>query len=326
MSIISIAITSCNAPETIEDTIKCAVNQEWSNKEIIIYDDCSTDSTLDILKRVERYEPQIKVLYGKENKGVAYARNQLVNNAKGEFIAFFDDDDVSLPNRLSTQYAAIISAEKEFNSDLVICHTARQQIYPNGHQRYEATMGCDRGTVPFGSMVVDRILFGQLTPGVVGSCATCSQMMRKSIYKSLGGFDESLRRSEDTDLNIRLALAGAYFIGISEPIVKQTMTMRDDKKLDNEHKSILNLYTKYADYLSESGWFDFNIKWQNVRNYFLHGKVFHFLFSILYLSLLHPLKVAKRIYWSLPATSTRRDNKKWHNGHFDSMNYKSNLK
>jgi glycosyltransferase involved in cell wall biosynthesis len=323
LSVISIAITSYNACETIEDAINSALNQDWSDKEIIIYDDCSTDGTVDLLTRLERLYPQLKVIYGKENRGVAYARNQLINNANGEFIAFFDDDDISLPNRLSAQYAAIMSTEKEINSELVICHTARQQIYPNGYQRYEGTMGCDSETIPFGKRIVDRILIGRLSPGVVGTLATCSQMARKSIYLSLKGFDTSLRRIDDTDFNIRLAFTGAYFVGIAEPLVRQTMTMGEHKKLDKILGENMFLYNKYADYLTEKGWLAFNIKWQAARVYFLEKNILRFLSSLIYIALLHPLKLAKRIYWSLPAAATRRDFKKWHHGQYDSVIFKS---
>ncbi len=317
MSIISISITSYNACETIEDAIKSAINQEWPNKEIIIYDDFSTDDTVEILKKIEKLEPQIKVLYGKENKGVAYARNQLINHAKGEFIAFFDDDDISLPNRIRTQYEAIISAEKEFNSDLIICHTARQQIYPNGYQQYEATIGSDSKEIPSGKMVADRILYGRLSPGVIGSCATCSQMGRKSLYQDLNGFDESFRRIEDTEFNVRLALAGTYFVGIAEPLVIQNMTMAAHKNLFEVIDYHALLTRKHSGYLKECGWLGFNTKWQAVQMSYMSKKKMFFLYSIFIIFVLFPGKTITRIRWSLPALRTRRNFNKWHNGDYD---------
>ena len=68
---ISVLITAYNAQETIGNAVKSAVNQDWPNKEIIVYDDCSTDGTVEIIKKLGKFEPQIKILYGKENMGVA---------------------------------------------------------------------------------------------------------------------------------------------------------------------------------------------------------------------------------------------------------------
>lgn len=310
MPIISISITSYNARETIEDAIESALNQEWPNKEIIIYDDCSTDGTVEILKRLEKLEPQIKILYGQENRGVAYARNQLIKYAEGEFIAFFDDDDISLSTRLGAQYAKIIAAEKEFNSDQIICHTARQQTYPNGSQRYESTIGCDRGRIPFGLNVVDRILYGRISKGVTGSCATCSQMARKLIYTRLNKFDESFRRAEDTEFNVRFALAGGYFIGIKEALVQQKMTNESHKDNSCELDSYSLLMDKYSEYLIKNGWYEFNKRWCLIRKYYFEQKKILFIYSTLKIIVLFPRKMTQRMIWSIPAYITRDGYKK----------------
>ena len=318
---ISVLITSYNAQETIGNAVKSGFNQEWPNKEIIVYDDYSTDATVEILKRhgkpgavkskyIAELEPQIKILYGKENRGVAYARNHLINYAKGEFIAFFDDDDVSLPTRLETQYAEIIAAEKKLNSDQIICHTARKQIYSDESQRYEPTIGCNREITPFGSNIADRVLYGRISKGVTGSCATCSQMARKSIYTGLNKFDESFRRAEDTDFIVRFALAGGYFIGIDEPLVQQNIRNEDYKDHAIELDSYNLLMDKHSKYLIKKGWYKFNIKWGSMREYYLENKRIFFIYSSLKIFVFHPVKYIKRMIWSISAYKTRDAYKK----------------
>jgi len=310
LPIISILITSYNAQKTIENAIKSAVNQKWSSKEIIVYDDCSTDGTVEILKKLGKLEPQVKILYGKENMGVAYARNQLIDHVKGEFIAFFDDDDISQPARLGIQYAKIIEVEKKLNSDQIICHTARQQIYSDGSQRYEPTIGCDIETIPFGSNVVDRVLYGRISKGVTGSCATCSQMARKSIYTSLNKFDESFRRAEDTDFVVRFALTGGYFVGVEEPLVQQMIRNEDYKSHANELDSYNLLMEKHSKYLINIGWYKFNIKWGLMREYYLENKKILFIYSSLKTFIFYPGKYVKRMIWSIAAYKARDAYKK----------------
>lgn len=318
---ISVLITAYNAQETIGNAVKSAVNQEWPNKEIIVYDDYSTDGTVEILKRlgkpgmfkskyVAELEPKIKILYGKENRGVAYARNQLINCAEGEFIAFFDDDDISLPTRLEAQHDKIITTEKELNSDQVICHTARKQIYSDGFQRYEPTIGCSREIIPSGTNVVDRVLYGRISRGVTGSCATCSQMARKSVYTYLNKFDESFRRAEDTEFIVRFALAGGYLIGIEEPLVEQAITIEDYKDHASELESYNLLMDKHSKYLIKKGWYKFNIKWGSMREYYLENKRILFIYSSLKIFVFYPVKYLKRMIWSISAYKTRDAYKK----------------
>jgi glycosyltransferase involved in cell wall biosynthesis len=319
LPLVSILITSFNACGTIKKTIESAIYQDWKNKEVIIYDDCSTDGTVMILNEITELHSDIKVIYAKINKGVSHARNQLVNTANGEFVAFFDDDDYSLPSRITLQYQAIISAEKKKHSKLVICHTARLQVYQNGYERYEATMGCDLEDIPGGRNVADRILIGRLSPGVFGSCATCSQMARRAIYIELGGFDESMKRIDDTEFNLRLAFANGYFIGISEPLVIQTMTMGAHKNTEKILMENVILNEKHSAYLKEIGWYKFNQYWQRIRLNYMNNNYFNTLLYGFYLIVLCPLKFIKKIRWCLPNYKGGRDFKKWQNGYFNSQ-------
>ncbi|MCI8470228.1 MAG: glycosyltransferase family 2 protein [Clostridia bacterium] len=85
----SVIITAYNIEKYIEKSIESARNQIFKNYEIIVIDDCSTDQTLERIKRFK----DIKVIEHKENKCLGGARNSGVKNAIGEYIIFLDGDD-----------------------------------------------------------------------------------------------------------------------------------------------------------------------------------------------------------------------------------------
>src|SRR5262249_17048704 len=125
-------------------------------------DDASTDKTRSVIEaNAARYDI-IRVVSNMANSGVASARNQIINRAKGEFLVFFDDDDVSRPNRVERQLNRLIAYERDFAQGApVACHTAREQMYPDGSRRIERTQGTREGReAPSGLPVARRILMG----------------------------------------------------------------------------------------------------------------------------------------------------------------------
>ena len=137
----------------------------------MVVDDCSTDETIEILRDVEKKHPNVRVFRNEINGGVAATRNRIIREALGEFIAFFDDDDKSVPERISNQHARITEYEREFASGAsVVCHSARLQYYPDGENRYESTMGTRHGRIaPHGDAVAKRVLTGRPTRDGLGS-------------------------------------------------------------------------------------------------------------------------------------------------------------
>ena len=97
---ITIGITCYNAELTISSALDSALDQTYNAHEIIIVDDSSKDNTVSIIDKYSSVRQNIFVFKNKFNSGVAYSRNLIIENATGEFLAFFDDDDISDPRRL----------------------------------------------------------------------------------------------------------------------------------------------------------------------------------------------------------------------------------
>ncbi len=316
MPLITIGITCFNAEKTISNALDSALHQDWYNFEIIIVDDASTDASKGILESFKKSHDKVEVIFNQNNIGVAACRNNIIDTANGEYIAFFDDDDISLPNRISHQYERVINYQKLFNiSKPIICHTARIQKHIDGWQEYIATMGTALDSVaPHGPDVAQRILFGKPIRYGFGACATCSQMGFTKDYRALGGFDESLRRSEDTEYNVRFALNGGHFVGIETPLVIQNMTLTSDKHLDMEQELMLKLIEKYRDFIDENDSFAFCREWLKVKYLFLSGHNSDFVKSFIKLLLAFPAKSMKRILWSFPAISQNLQFRRFHAG------------
>lgn len=315
--LITIGMTCFNADDTIEKAVQSALAQDYPNFEIIIIDDGSTDLSHEIIQKCIKGKSNVRFIVQEQNLGFAGVLNKLIDEAKGEFFVIFDDDDVSVPERIRKQYERIMTYEKEFETDKVLCHCARIQTYDNGYQRYEKTVGTAKGEAPNGEEMAKRVLYGELGRhglNIVGSCANCARMGRTEVFRMMKGFDSSIRRGEDTDFSIRFALEGGHFVGIEEPLVYQKMTTGAEKTLDKEQYVETAFTQKYKDYLSDLGWYDFTMKWIEIRYANYHSQRLRFLLLMSKIFLKSPVKTFKKLKWSLPAHDTRKSFKKWHQG------------
>lgn len=98
--LLSVGVTSFDAVSTIEAAVRSALGQSWSPLEVVVVDDGSTDGTREVLQRLAGSDDRLRCVFHGQNRGVAAARNTILQHAKGEAVAFFDDDDISHPDRL----------------------------------------------------------------------------------------------------------------------------------------------------------------------------------------------------------------------------------
>ena len=101
--LISIITSSYNSANFIAKTIEGIINQTYSNWELLITDDCSTDNSVEIIEEYIRKDPRIKLQKLDVNSGAGICRNKSIEAAKGRYIAFCDSDDVWMPHKLEKQ-------------------------------------------------------------------------------------------------------------------------------------------------------------------------------------------------------------------------------
>ena len=121
---ISIVIPTYNAGKYIEECLKSIINQTYSNFEVIIVNDGSTDNTRDICEKYAKIDDRIKLI-NTENRGAGSARNTGLKETRGKYISFIDSDDYICKNYYEKMHK-IISNE---DADIVECHYKRVEGY-----------------------------------------------------------------------------------------------------------------------------------------------------------------------------------------------------
>lgn len=99
----------------ISESIDSILAQTYKNWELLITDDCSTDSTREIVSEYVTRDPRIKLFKLNQNSGAGVARNNSIEHAHGRFIAFCDSDDMWLPEKLEKQLAFMLDNGYEFS-------------------------------------------------------------------------------------------------------------------------------------------------------------------------------------------------------------------
>jgi len=180
---VSVIIPTYNRGWSIKEAIDSVLAQDYTEFELIVVDDGSTDHTSDVL---DSYGDDIKVL-SQKNKGVSAARNRGIAEASGKFIAFLDSDDLWLPQKLTLQIEFINQTP-----DALICQTEevwiRNGLRVNPKKRHKK---------PSGMIFKPSLELCLVSPSAV--------MIQRSLLDRVGGFDETLPACEDYDLWLRIS-------------------------------------------------------------------------------------------------------------------------
>lgn len=200
---ISIIIPLYNKEQQIEKTLFSVFAQVWSDYEIVIVDDGSTDKSIDVVKGFK--DSRIRIVQ-QPNAGVSVARNLGIEEACGELIAFLDADDEWKPDYLSTQIELV---ERYPQCDVFATN------YEFRDEKGKVTQTTLR-KLPF--QETDGILTNYFD---VASCShpplwTSAVMVRKSVIQSIGGFPNNISSGED--LLTWARLAAKYQIALSKKV------------------------------------------------------------------------------------------------------------
>jgi glycosyltransferase involved in cell wall biosynthesis len=273
MEIITIGIPCYNAEATIERAIHSALNQDWTNIEVIVVDDASTDSSLKIINRLLNTHPKLRLLKKDKNVGVGAIRKTIVEEANGVFVAFFDDDDESATSRVRAQRDRILTYEKAVSAELVACYASGERYYPNGYFREIQAIG-SKQVIPVGDSVAKYLLFNGRKASLFygGGTPASALMARKSMLIKVGNFDSSFRRVEDSELAIRVALAGGHFIGCPEKLYTQFATKGSDKSAEKNFNAEKQIFEKHKSFLIKERRYDYSINWFEFRYYNFNGQ------------------------------------------------------
>jgi teichuronic acid biosynthesis glycosyltransferase TuaG len=128
-NLVSIIMPTYNVGELVKDTVGTVLFQTYSNWELLIIDDCSSDNTQSILQDLASHDSRIKCYFSSQNLGAGSSRNIGLSNSNGQYIAFLDSDDLWEPEKLELQ----INFMNQKNAP--ICHTSFSFIDESGEAR-----------------------------------------------------------------------------------------------------------------------------------------------------------------------------------------------
>jgi glycosyltransferase involved in cell wall biosynthesis len=198
--LVSVIIPCYNAAQYVGEAVTSALNQTYSNVEVIVVDDGSSDQSIEV---IQSFGDRIR-LERTKHQGACAARNRGLQLSQGEFIQFLDADDVLLPEKIERQIPILQSDQ----ADLVFC---------NGY-----LFGDDRPQRPIKKLLALPSPVGQdpflycLRHGF----GTEGPLHKRRFLEKVGGFREELPGAQEFDLHIRLSAVGARLIKLDDFLFK----------------------------------------------------------------------------------------------------------
>lgn len=186
---ISIVIPLYNKQDSIQSTLESVLNQTYTNYEIVLVDDGSTDNSLEIAKNILQTKSEVKIV-SQKNSGVSAARNTGIRNSKYDYIAFLDADDLWKINYLEEQVKLI-----EEYPEAAMWGTAWDDILNGETKVNNYNIEADFRGIVHNYWKNKLYLFW-----------TSSLVVHKSAFTNIGFFDERITHGEDLDMWYRIIL------------------------------------------------------------------------------------------------------------------------
>ena len=201
--LVSVIIPTYNRALTLQATIQSVLRQTYKEFEIIVIDDGSMDDTEQIINNFN----DKKIIYiRQDHKGASFARNKGIGNAKGEYIAFLDSDDIWLSTKIEKQLA--VFKNSKFNPGVVYCGIG--YIDESSEEIREEKLSAYKGNIFL-------YLLGARRNVVLGAGSTV--LVKRECFKECGLLDENLPYRIDLELLIRISRKFTFDY-VSQPLAK----------------------------------------------------------------------------------------------------------
>ncbi len=199
---VSVVIPTYNRAHLLARAIHSVLTQTFSDFELIVVDDGSTDHTVEVLEGIQ--DARMRSVRLDRTCGAGRARNAGIQAARGEWIAFLDSDDEWLPRKLELQMARLHSSDDP-RSTVAYCLCDQDD-------------GSTKRTIPSPAELHEGDVFDDLLMNRRPPTASAF-VVKRSPLLAVGGFDEGFPASHDIDLWLRLAQSSNYFVAVREVLV-----------------------------------------------------------------------------------------------------------
>jgi glycosyltransferase involved in cell wall biosynthesis len=199
---ISVVMPAYNHADFIEESILSVLNQEFSDLELLVGDDGSSDDTVARARKIKDH--RVQVFQNPVNRGAALSLSELIGRARGKYVAIINSDDAWLPGKLEKQFQFL-----ENNPEIGACF---------GRARFFDRSGKDipKAHLPFGSVfdAENRSRGAWLRHFFLRGNCICHPtiLIRRDLYKKLGAYDNRLRQLPDFEMWIRLVKISTFHI------------------------------------------------------------------------------------------------------------------
>lgn len=240
--LVSVIVPVYNGQDTIDRCLDGLRRQTYPNLEILVINDGSTDATAD---RVAKHLNDSRVRYfDKPHSGRPDTRNRGIAEARGDWIAWLDADDESMPNRIRAQ---VLAARAAGGADVV--HADGLLLWPTGQVTFTRR----------GRHLPCEELGPRLLDGLAGICPVLntSTLVRPALYERLGGYDAAFQRGQDYEFWCRCAAAGdVRFVHVPVPLVIVHRATLTDTRRDKLVTSSLQLARRLVELMGEDALVD----------------------------------------------------------------------
>jgi len=223
MKLISIIMGIYNCENTLREAVYSIFAQTYSNWELIMCDDGSTDNTYGVAKELSKEDNRIILIKNKKNRGLNYTLNRCLQYAKGDYIARMDGDDLSIAERFEKEISFL---EEHSEYGLV----SSPMIFFDENGEWGRSYAIEEPTK------ADVLTGGPICHAPV--------MIRKECMDAVGGYtvDRRMLRVEDINLWIKLYAKGYRCYNIQEPLYK----MRNDENAYKRRKYKYRINSVYV--------------------------------------------------------------------------------
>jgi glycosyltransferase involved in cell wall biosynthesis len=211
LKLVSAIITTHNRLPLLKKAIKSAQLQTYPEMEIIVVDDASDDETSGYMQSLVNCDLKYIRIEKKDSRGGNYARNIGIKNSAGYYIAFLDDDDEWLPDKISIQVSLI-----EHYTDVYIVYCGTLIEY-NSNSNYR---DIELPTIVLPTDCRKQILYDSLF------CRTSCILMYRTLATKLNGFDESVKAWQEYEFLIR-ACSYSKIASVNKPLVIYRFSVLD---------------------------------------------------------------------------------------------------
>jgi len=236
--LVSILIPLYNAEEYFSETIKSLLAQTYENIEIIIVDDGSTDSSLKIARDYEKLHKHIKV-YAQENSGAQVARNKAFEMSKGEYIQYFDADDIMHPDKISSQMEVL----REYGfKDSIVATGSWGKFFDSTEETIFINQTINKN-------YDDKFLYfkeaWENEEYVIGQ----AWLLPRSINKKIGNWNTRLTKHQDGEFFTRVVYSSDKIVFVQESIVYYRKGIANSISSDKSVKGMMShLYFNHQRY------------------------------------------------------------------------------